>query len=352
MGGADQKGVKRVKSSFYDYSEGLKTDLKGQVEDLKFIINHLKVDVNCTLENSVKQLKVTVEREIGLLVYSLMEESLREQGKLKDNLRYLERENSLLIENEGNIMDELARITLENEKEKLKRSLKEGNLDETVLKELKELEGLLYDNDKMLIMIKDLKRDKENDIVLLSNEQEKVIEYENIVNVKDNEILKLKQLNHEAFSKIDSISKELEAKNEEITELFEKIKELEKSKKAYDKGKLEDEEKIKDLMDMNNELMDLGEIGKKKEIELERQNFELEKENKIVKETWKEEIQSLKKVMTAQKIELEKGRETLNRERKLASLKISDLQEQIEELKNYKYNHEGADENFNNQIRN
>jgi hypothetical protein len=267
-------------------------------------------------------------------------------------LRYLERENSLLIENEGNIMDELARITLENEKEKLKRSLKEGNLDETVLKELKELEGLIYDNDEMLIMIKDLKRDKENDIVILSNQQEKVIEYENIVNVKDNEILKLKQSNHEAFSKIDSISKELEAKNEEITELFEKIKDLEKSKKAYDKGKLEDEEKIKDLMDMNNELMDLGEIGKKKEIELERQNFELEKENKIVKETWKEEIQSLKKVMTAQKIELEKGRETLNRERKLASLKISDLQEQIEELKNYKYNHEGADENFNNQIRN
>lgn len=323
MGGGDQK---RLKESF-DCPEGFKNNLKGQVEDLKFIVNHLKTDVTCTLESSIKQLKVTVEREIGLLVYSLMEEALREQVKLKDHLKALQKENSLLIENEGNIMDELARITLENEK--LTLETKKSSLNETVLKELEELEVMIHDKDyTSLILIKDLKNELEEHRNLLSQK-------EKIICDKENELSSFKMSFNEQVSKIE---KELKDVRFEIQDIL--------IKAANDKAELED--KIKELVTMNSEMMDLGELGKKREDELKRLNFELENKHEKEKEILKEEIETLKKAMTAQKIELERGRETLNRERKLSALKISDLQEQVEDLKN---NNKLSDEN-NNEIRN
>ena len=332
---------KRVKESF-DYPEGLRINLKEQVEDLRFIVNHLKTDVSCTLESGVKQLKMTVEREIGLLVYSLMEETFKEQVKLKDDLNALQKENSLLIENEGNIMDELARLTLENEK-----LLIVGNLDEIVLKEIEELEGIVYDNNYKLNMIKNIKLDLEQSKSLFLQEQYKTSEFEKTLCDKDIEIVTLRCSFNETVSKIDLISKELEIKNSEIIELLNVVKELEtiKSDNKREKGN------VKELMVMNRELIDLGELGKQKELEMTRKREELEKMNKeseIEKKTLREEIESLKNVMTAQKIELERGRETLNRERKLFALKISDLQEQFEEFKNKKIEHFEFDENNEN----
>lgn len=342
--GGDQK---RIKESF-DFPEGLKNNLKDQVEDLKFIVNHLKTDVTCTIESSVKQLKMTVEREIGLLVYSLMEESLSVKLKLKAHLNDLKKENSLLIENEGNIMDELARLTLENEKLKF---LSSTNLDEIVLKELDELEDIIYDDNYQLDTIKNVKYELEQSKSLLLQEQDKVIDYEKLNCSKDIQIATLVTSFNEMISKIAFISNELEIKNNEISELLNAVKVLETVKCDNERVRLLDEDKIKDLMDMNNELIDLGELGKQKELEMTRKWEELEKlykKGEIEKEILREEIESLKKAMTAQKIELERGRETLNRERKLATLKISDLQEQVEELKNKKMEHFESDENSEN----
>ena len=92
----------------------------------------------------------------------------------------------------------------------------------------------------------------------------------------------------------------------------------------------EDQEKqIKELMNINCELMDLSELSKIKDEEM-RTKLDLFRTENL---NLKEELENLKKVMTAQKIELERARETLKRERKLSFLKISDLQEQLEDGK-------------------
>ena len=312
---------KRIKESF-DCPDGFKRILKGQVEDLKFIVNHLKTDVTCTLESNVKQLKMTVEREIGVLVYSLMEESLKEQVKLKEHLNALQKENSLLIENEGNIMDELARLTLENEK------LSFSN--EKVSKELGELEELLY-NDNRNFIIKELRAELADYKSKLSKEQEQTEKLTEIVKSKEAEVTRLSQdlIIYSDSNKI--LLDGIEKKNDELSKEICSLKsELETVKLDYSKEKNEAEEKIKELMNMNCELMDLGESAKLKESELKRKSEEFEGE----KEALKGEIEILKKTMTTQKIEFERSRDTLNRERRLASLKISDLQEQVEEYKN------------------
>ena len=90
----------------------------------------------------------------------------------------------------------------------------------------------------------------------------------------------------------------------------------------------------KELIKMNNEIMDLSEAGRIKEVKLEEANKIIcEDQNRLRRErdALSEEVESLKKILTTQKIELEKGKEILNREKKLAALKISDLQEQLDE---------------------
>lgn len=312
--GGDQK---RIKES-YDCPESFKEILRGQVEDLQFIVNHLKTDVTCTLESNVKLLKMTVEREIGLLVYSLMEESLKERAQLKDHLNSLQKDNSVLIENEGSMMDELARLTLENEKLSTK-----SPLDERIVKELEELELTVYKcDDNVRILKAELDQSKKEQ----TSSSGRIVELEKEISDKSSEVENLRNLLNELQEKFNVNSVNLEDKENEIKGLEGVITGLKEDQQEKDV-------KINELTAMNCELMDLGEAGKVREENLVKSFKTFEVESEKEKEKLREELEGMKKSMTAQKIELEKCRETLNRERKLSALKISDLQEQLEEYK-------------------
>ena len=113
-------------------------------------------------------------------------------------------------------------------------------------------------------------------------------------------------------------------------------------------------------MEINVELMELSELAQGKEKELERKNENYRNEIEVMKiktlsqekeiegfkslkcksdtleienNLLKKEIEHLKKLSTAQKIELERAKETIYREKRMSSLKISDLEEQLEHLK-------------------
>lgn len=272
--------------------------LRSELMDLQFIVSHLREDIWLSIENGRSILKAEIKSEIGLLVYSLMEESIREQLSLKEELKMIQEENEVLLENEGAIMEEMTKLSLENDTLKNKNSRNESEFFYTdAIKKLKEtlLETESEVDDLETIMkstFKECLRDFDDKSRLLKDE---------ICNLK----LERDQLrvNNEKFKSVHEELKRAVNENEvKIAELLE--------------SQNESELRMRELLTVNFELMDLSESAKKKD------------------DARESELEILKKTVTAQKIELERTKETLARERKISSLKISDLREQLSEREN------------------
>lgn len=394
-------------------------ELKDQVLDLKFIVNHLKEDILCTVETSKKTLQFTNEQEIGLLVYSLMEEFLEEKFKLINSINSLKNEKLFLIENEEVIMDELAKITHEHEKLtktittteslseiqeeiddlecELKLTIMEGNcvinnlkkekqedkeiiifLKEDQLKLREKLEQFKTDLRERVIEVEKLKGGILKTKNLLKSENEKRFKLEEEIKIKEEKIVESNRINFEVVNKKETLILE---HLQSITECETKYKDLisHYNKIIEEKDHVINEQisRSKELMEINIELMELSEFvqGKEKELERRNENYRneieeiklkassqekeiegfkglkckndaLENENNLLKkeienhlkkteenEHLKKETEYLKKLSTAQKIELERAKETIYREKRMNSLKISDLEEQLEHLK-------------------
>ena len=323
-------GIKRPKLSYgknirneliesFLVNPAIYDDLRKELKDLQFIVKHLREDISCTIENGKEGLKSSLQAEIGLLVYSLMEESIKERINLKNELRRLQEENEILLENEGAVLEEMAKLTIENEQIKSKVHTKEVEdmayyaavIEQTKMiisetaNEFDELEGGVHSTIDGIIT------SKEKLSKLLSNE---------ICSLK----LDLEQLRSDIKEKNEVIKAQL-AENGQLKSIISgnevKISELLENQN-------ESEQRMRELLTMNCELMDLSEVYKEKELEKSKKE-ETEAEAEKAKN---EEIELLKKTITSQRIELEKTRETLVRERKISSLKISDLREQLAEL--------------------
>lgn len=319
---------KRVKEDLED-PVLLLNHAKDTLKDLQFIVDHLKKDILCTVESGQRAVKVAIEREIGVLVYSMTEESVKETFKLKEQISTLERENSFLIENEGTMMDELARLTLKNQQVRDVRGTTGGSICE----ELTDLQKLLEDNID-LNRIKERLQGFQQLEQQLSYKQMRVSELETELSDKQARFLELETKLSDKQTRVSELEIELSDKQTRVveleTELSEKKKEISTLRTENDGLNLrlneqnsiilDNDSRFRELMTMNCELMDLGEASRLKENELVSQNAALGAE-----------LESLKKIITAQKIELEKNREILNRERKLFALKISDIQEQLNE---------------------
>ena len=218
--------------------------LKHELQDLQFIVDHLREDISCTIENGKDALKLLLHSEISLLVYSLMEESVREQIKFKESLTKLEEENAVLLENEGAALEEMAKLTLENE------ALKSSSCDtvyytsvieqakKTILEtfnEVGELEMGIKEATKYVNEIKEnhLKETGELTALLVSMKLE--IEKQNLA--------------HEEV--IQTYIQTSEQMKIQITERETKISELLSSQ-------TESETRMRELLSMNCELMDVG----------------------------------------------------------------------------------------------
>lgn len=295
MGGDNCSDFKRVKEDFEDPIL-LMNNVKGVLKDLEFIVQHLKRDISCTIESGRRAVRLAVEREIQVLVFGMTEEFVKTTSKLQERIDCVEGENLLLMENEEAIMEELARLTLKKESEtergresETERGREREKETENLVKELSELQLFIeneLDSNKIL---------------------EKLREYQ-----------QLEKDLREANTKIDDLKMENEEKDKAILNLRTENEDLRVKVKEISEEHFENESRIRELMTMNCELMDMSESSRTKEDKLLAENEKL-----------KNEIDSIKKVLTAHKIEIEKNREILSRERKLFSLKISDLQEQI-----------------------
>ena len=383
--------------SDYNISDSFKT-LKHELQDLQFIVGHLKEDISCTIENGQESLKTALQSEISLLVYSLMEESIREQIKFKESLTKLEEENAVLLENEGAALEEMAKLTLENEAlksanrdtvyytsvieeakktiletfnevEELEMGIKEttkyvNRLKENHVKEVQELTALLTSM-KLEIEKKNLAHEEAIQTYMQTGEQLKVKITERESKISEllasqtesetrmRELLsmncELMDMSENQKRMIEEMKEILRGKDEEIREVKESYEnELDSLKKAYESElemikKSKDEEissliKAKDseisslIKDKDSEISSLI-ITKDNEINSIIQAKESEIKSLCNQNSANSEIELLKKTITAQKIELERTKETLVRERKISSLKISDLREQLAELK-------------------
>ena len=369
---------KRVKGDIIDndssHSHTVHTDiyslLKGEINDLQFIISHLRDDIVCTIQGNEESLKRSVEREIAVLVYGVLEDSVKREIELGEIISSLKKENEVLIENEGGMMDELARLTIENDalkngmndhkdKDKDKDS-KDYCIDDhlDISAEISVIKADICDLEKVIYgqFLATLKR---NLIESKLKTESIKIELENSMESFNEQLLRSERL-QETLLQEKGVSSNFRQKIQELEEevkalapYFNKSKECEfcversleiESIKTLNSENLslvnkqlmnlelskEDQEKqIKELMNINCELMDLSELSKIKDEEM-RNKLDLFRTENL---NLKEELENLKKVMTAQKIELERARETLKRERKLSFLKISDLQEQLEDGK-------------------
>lgn len=325
------KTQKRDEDIAGDTSTGNFEVLRSELMDLRFIVSHLREDISCSIEEGKSALKAGIQSEVGLLVYSLMEESIGEQMSLKEELQRVQEENAVLLENEEAVMEEMAKLTIESEELKKKEaeykvnSVDIGtntsantisdtsanmNMDElsyyrTVVEEAKRI---ISENEKEVDELGTTIKSTFEDILAKFDEKYRLINDE-VCSLK----LKVKELGIEkevqsaeiemATGQLKRVTCENEAR---ISELLEGQSETEARLRA----------RMDELLTVNCELMDLTESYKK------------------TNEDKESEIDLLKKTMTAQRIELERTKETLARERKISSLKISDLREQLSELQN------------------
>lgn len=121
-------GMKRTKTQKQeeditgDTSTGNFELLRSELMDLRFIVSHLREDISCSIKEGKSALKAGIQSEVCLLVYSLMEESIGEQMSLKEELRRIQEENAVLLENEEAVMEEMAKLTIESEELKKKEA--------------------------------------------------------------------------------------------------------------------------------------------------------------------------------------------------------------------------------------
>lgn len=345
---------KRVKE---DSTDRPFDSLRREISDLQFIVNHLREDVNFTIEGSKGFVKSIIEREISVLMYAVVEDSVRREVQLKESMNSLQKENEVLIENESGMMEELMRLTLENEtlrnnsetsnsKDKLDKDISSVPLNtdnskilNDTLTVVNELERIVYD-DKFLEGIKKKLLESKLLCETMKIELEQLrksfdLEKESKQSLEDKftaEVEAGKKLRIEVEALEDemkNLKNILTDRDKEVEGLKEQNLRLENEIVVLKNEQEEHERQVRDLMTINCELMDLSEAGRIKEQELTNRIDLIEAENSKTKE----ELETVKRMMTAQKIELERSKELLNRERKVSSLKISDLQEQLEEYK-------------------
>lgn len=292
--------------------------LRNELMDLQFIVNHLRKDISCTIESSRDALKAGIQSEVGLLVYSLMDESIREQLSLKEELKRIQEVNEVLLENEEAAMEEMAKLTIENESIKSKEADKSDVVSisyyvnvveqakKIILETETEVDGL------ETIIISTLK-----DILAKFNEKTRLLTAEICTLKLENERFQMEMEAYEQFKLANEQLKSVLCENEvKITELLE--------------SQNESELRMREILTVNCELMDLSEFKEAELIRTKESEIEILK----AKESESSENELLKKTMTAQRIELERIKETLARERKISSLKISDLREQLSEQQN------------------
>lgn len=305
-------------------NESIIKDLRAKVLDLQFIVSHLRDDISCTLETGGKTFKAFVESEIGRLVFSILEEFVHEKEKLNTKCLNLEKENACLIENEGGLMDELASLSMEKGRLLQRVNLIPDNCN--ILSELNDLESVLFDNNWILNLKHVLKSMEEKYLQQRERLSKDVIEQSTLI-----ESLKktVRDLNDELLDKTQ-ISSQLNEARDQIVQYVKKESEFTLLIDALNAKISDQESKMNEIMQINCELMDFTEKSK-----AERNILLAEKNEALKKDSEKcDEIENLKKIVTAQKIELERNREILARERKLSALKISDLSEQLQEKEN------------------
>ncbi len=325
--------------------------LRKEVHDLQFIVDHLREDVNCTLEGGKGSLKRIIEREIGVLVYGVLEDSVKKEVQFNETISSLQEENNLLIENGGGMMDELARLTLENESLKNRaEKLESENIIET---DAKSADTKGYNTNSIdTRSIRDVNDTLNNktDIIadgLISSvvELEDSVKIDFLDMIKRN-LLKSKLLNESLKIELEDSKRELNFEQERGNKCRSELFDLEKQLNEVQNEMHLLQSTVQDLnvrnAELNNEISSKNEeilrnqedYGKQIEMERDKEQELNSRINVLENENGKtrEELETLNKVMTAQKIELERGKEVLNRERKLSSLKISFLQEQLDEF--------------------
>ena len=236
----------------------------------------------------------------------------------------LEKENACLIENEGGLMDELASLSMENGRLLQRVNLIPDNCN--ILSELNDLESFLFDNNWILNLKHVLKSTEEKYLQQRERLSKDVIEQSTLI-----ESLKksVRDLNDELLDKVQ-ISSQLNEARDQIVQYVRKESEFTLLIDALNAKVSDQEFKMNEIMQINCELMDFTEKSK-----AERNILLAEKNEALRRDSDKcDEIENLKKIVTAQKIELERNREILARERKLSALKISDLSEQLQEKEN------------------
>lgn len=99
------------------------SEMRKELRDLSFIVNHMRHDFIVSTECKLKGLNTESRSAIESLVQCVTEQFLKEQRELEKRLNEVNIERGILIESGEGMMDELVRLTTENDSLKSKKSI-------------------------------------------------------------------------------------------------------------------------------------------------------------------------------------------------------------------------------------